>query len=95
MRSFAVQIFSFFRTLCGYFSYLHVFIVIPFISSTGLAIVAEANLRFGDILSEKNCRHSTGSFSFFLILSTRHPLSFHKFERQSCFFDVDKGFFIC
>ena len=46
-------IFSFFRTLCGLLSHLDVFIVAPFISSTGLAIVAEANLRCDDILSEK------------------------------------------
>ena len=31
------------------------FIVVPFIKSTGLAIVAEANLRCGDLLSEKSC----------------------------------------
>ena len=69
------------------------FIVVPFISSTGLAIVAEANLRCGCFLSEKNCRHGTGSFSFFLVLTTRHSLSFHKFERQSCLFGVDNAFF--
>ena len=45
--------FSFFRTVCGLLSHLDVFIVAPFISSTGLAIVAEANLRCDDILSEK------------------------------------------
>ena len=33
------------------------FIIVPFINSTGLAIVAEADLRCGDFLSEKNCRH--------------------------------------
>ena len=69
------------------------FIVVPFISSTGLAIVAEDNLRCGDFLSEKSCRHSTGSFSFFLVLTTRHSLSFHKFERQSCLFGVDNALF--
>ena len=71
------------------------FTVVPFISSTGLAIVAEANLRFGDSLSEKNCRHSTGSFSIFLVLTPRHSLSFHKFEKQSCLFGVDNAFFTC
>ena len=57
--------------------------------------IAEADLRCGEFLSEKNCRHSTGSFSFFLVLTTRYPLSFYKFEKQSCLFDVDNAFFIC
>ena len=70
------------------------FIVVPVISSTGLAIVAEANLRCRVFLSEKSCRHSTGSFSFFLVLIPRHSLSFHKFERQSCLFGVDNAFFL-
>ena len=48
MRSFVVHFFSFFRIFCGYLSHLDVFIVVPFISSSGLAIVAEANLRCGD-----------------------------------------------
>ena len=71
------------------------FIVVPFISSTGLAIVAEANLRCGDFLSEKGCRHSTGSFSFFLVLTTTHSLSFHKYERQSCIFGVPNALLTC
>ena len=54
--------------LCGYLRSLDEFFVVPFISSTGFAIVAEANLRCGDFLSEKNC-HSTGSFCFFLVLT--------------------------
>ena len=66
-------------------------IVVPFISYTGLAIVAEANLRFGDSLSEKSCRHSTGSFSFYFFLTTRHSLSFHKFEKQSCLFGANNA----
>ena len=33
------------------------FIVVSFINSTGLAIVAEADLCCGDFLSEKSCRH--------------------------------------
>ena len=45
--------FSFSRTVCGYLRNLDVFIVIPFINSTGLAIVAEANLHCGNFLSEK------------------------------------------
>ena len=64
------------------------FIDAPFISSTRLVVVAEANLRCGGFLSEKSCRHSAGSFSFFLVLTTRHSLSFHKFERQSCLFGL-------
>ena len=70
------------------------FIVAPFISSTGLVVVAEANLRCGGFLSGKNCRHSAGSFSFFLVLTTRHSLSFHTFERQRCFFGLIMHFSI-
>ena len=70
------------------------FLVISFISSAVLAIFAEANLRCGDFLSEKSCRQSTGSFSYFLVLTTRHSLSFHKFERQSYLFGVDNAFFL-
>ena len=40
------------------------FIVIPFINSTGLAIVAAANLRCGDFLSEKSCHKLVVSTSF-------------------------------
>ena len=71
------------------------FNVVPFISCTGLAIVAEANLLSGDFLSEKNCRHSTGSFSIFLVLTPRHSLSFQFFERLSCLFGVDNALFSC
>ena len=71
------------------------FIVFPSISSTGLVILAEVNLRCGNFLSEKICRHSTGSFFSFLLLTTRHSLSFHKFERLSCLFGVDNAFFTC
>ena len=50
------------------------FIVAPFIDSTDLAIVAEADLRCGDILSEKSCRHklvfSTGFWSWLLNVSS-------------------------
>ena len=72
-----------------------VFSVVPFIKSTGLAINADANLRCVDFLSEKSCRHSPGSFSFFLVLATRHSLSFHKIERQSCLFGVANALFTC
>ena len=40
------------------------FLVVPFISSTGLAIVAGADLRCGDFLSEKNCHKLVVSTSF-------------------------------
>ena len=70
------------------------FLVVSFISSAVLAIVAEANLRCGDFLSEKSCRQSTGSFSFFLVVTTRHSLSFHKFERQSYLFGLDNAIFL-
>ena len=36
----------------------------------------------------KKSRYSTCSFSFVLVLTTRHSLSFHKFERQSCLFEL-------
>ena len=46
------------------------FIVAPFIDSTDLAIDAEADLRCGDFLSEKSCRHklvvSTSFWSWLL-----------------------------
>ena len=39
-------------------------IAVPFISSLGLAIVLEANLRCGDFLSEKSCHKLVVSTSF-------------------------------
>ena len=42
------------------------FIVVPNINSTGLAIVAEAELRFGEFSSEKSCRHKLVVFVFIL-----------------------------
>ena len=33
------------------------FFVVPFLNSTGLAIVAETDLRCGDFLSKKSCRY--------------------------------------
>ena len=48
-----VQTFSFSRTVCGQLSHLDVFIVVRFIRSPGLAIVAEGNLPCGEFLSEK------------------------------------------
>ena len=57
MRFFVVQTFSFSRTVCGKLRSLDEFIFVPIINSTELAIVPEADLRFGDILSEESCRH--------------------------------------
>ena len=71
------------------------FIVVPFIRSTALVVVAQANLSLWRFFVRKSCRHSTSSFSFFLVLTTRHSLSFHKFERQRCFFGVDNALFTC
>ena len=65
------------------------FLVVPFINSTGLAIVAEANLRCGDFLSKKSCRHT-------LVVSTRfwswllNVFSFDIFELYS---DAFLGFY--
>ena len=66
--------FSYFRTLCGKLSHLDVFIVVPFISSARLAIVAEADLLCGNFLSVKSCRHklvvSTSFWSWLLNVSS-------------------------
>ena len=48
-----VQFFSFFRTVHGSVRNPDVFVVVPILNSTGLAIVAEVDLRCGDFLSEK------------------------------------------
>ena len=43
---------------------------VPFINSTGLAIVAEADLRCGEFSSEKSCRHKlvvSTSFWYWLL----------------------------
>ena len=50
------------------------FIAAPFIDSSDLAIVAEADFRGGDFLSEENCRHklvvSTSFWSWLLNVSS-------------------------
>ena len=50
------------------------FIVAPFIDSTDLVIVAEADLRCGDFFTEKSCRHklvvSTSFWSWLLNVSS-------------------------
>ena len=45
--------FSYFRTLCGWLSHFDAFIIVPFIRYIAFVVVAEANLRCGDSLSEK------------------------------------------
>ena len=59
--------------MCGLLRNLDVFIVVPFINSTKLAIVAEEDLRCGDFLSEESCRHklvvSTSFWSWLLNVS--------------------------
>ena len=56
--------FLFFRTLCGQLRHLDLFIGLPFVRCTGLAIVAEADLLCGDFLSEENCHKLVVSTSF-------------------------------
>ena len=50
------------------------FVVVPILNSTDLAIVAEVDLRCGDFLSEKSCRHklvvSTSFWSWLLNASS-------------------------
>ena len=69
-----VQVFSFSRTVCGKLRSLDKFTVVPIINSTGLAIVAEADLFCGNFLSEKSCRHklvvSTSFWSWLLNVSS-------------------------
>ena len=43
------------------------FIVVPFLHSTGLAIVAEADLRFGDFLSENSYRYKYTAIIFWVV----------------------------
>ena len=70
------------------------FIVVRFIRSPGSEIVAEASLRCGDFLSEKVGVTVLAVFSFW-VLTTRHSLSFHKFERQRCFLGVENALSTC
>ena len=67
------------------------FIVVPFSSSTGLAIVAEASLRCGDFFPKKVVTVLAVFLSFWSWLPDIP--CFHKFEKQSCFFGVDNAFF--
>ena len=71
------------------------FIVAPFIDSTDLAIVAEADLRCGDFLSKKSCRHKlvvfTGFWSWLLnVFSVLTSLKY-----TATFFRVVKALWVC
>ena len=50
------------------------FIIVPFVKSTRLAIVAEVNLRCGNFLTKKSCRHklvvSTSFWTWLLNVSS-------------------------
>ena len=50
--------------MCGYLRSLDEFNVVPIVNSTWLAIVAEADLRCGDFLSEESCHKLVVSTSF-------------------------------
>ena len=67
----------------------------PFIDSTDLAIVQEAELRCGDFLSEKSCRHklvlSTGFWSWLLNVSS--VLTYLKYT--AAIFWVVKALWVC
>ena len=52
---------------------------VPFIYSTGLAIVTEVDLRCGDLLSKKKLSQ-IGSFLWLLVLATECSFSFDIFE---------------
>ena len=60
--------------MCGKLRSFDEFLVVPFLSSTGLAIVPEADWLSGDFLSEESCRHelvvSTSFWSWLLNVSS-------------------------
>ena len=58
------------------------FIVVPFIDSTGLEIVAEADLRFGAFFRRK-LLSQIGSYHELLVLATECFFSFDIFEIHS------------
>ena len=68
--------------------------VVPFLNSTGLAIVAEADLRCGDFLSEKVCRYklvvSTSFWSWLWLLNVSSVLASLKYTATFFF-----GLFMC
>ena len=71
------------------------FIKVHFISSTGLAIVAEADLRCGEFSSEKNCRHklvvSTSFWQWLLNVSS----VLTSLKNTATFFWVVNAFWVC
>ena len=84
MRLFVVNIFSFFRSVwlvkkswCVHCCSNHRFYWLSDRCRSGFALWWS--------FSERSCRHSAGSFSFFLVLTL---LEFHKIERHSCFFGL-------
>ena len=63
------------------------FIVVPFISSTGLAIVAEAGLLCGNFLSEKSCHKLVVSTSLWSrLLNVSSVLTTKKIQRHFFWF---------
>ena len=72
------------------------FIDVPFLNSTGLAIVAEADLHCGDFFSEKKLSLQIGCFHKLLYLATESVFSFdnHK-NTQRQFFLVVKALWAC
>ena len=95
MRSFLVQVFSFSRTACGSLGNLDVLNVVPFINSTGLAIVAEADLHCGEFYSQKSCRHKlVVSLSFwYWLLNVSSVLTSLKFTATK--FWVVNALWVC
>ena len=95
MRLFVVQGFSSSRTVCDYLRTLDVFIVVPFINSYVLAIVAEADLRCGEFLSETSCRHKSvvsTSFWYWLLIV---PSVFTSLKYTTTFFWFVYALWIC
>ena len=71
------------------------FIIVPFINSTGLAIVAEANFCSGEFLSKNNCRLKLVVFTslWYWLLNVSSVLTSLK-DTATIFWDVN-AFWIC
>ena len=78
------------------------FIIVPFISSTVLAILAEADLLCGNFLSEKNCRRnlvvSTSFWSWLLnfssvLTSLKYTANFFAFLMRSGFAEISREYY--
>ena len=71
------------------------FVVVPILNSTSLAIVAEVGLRCGEFLSEKNCRHklvvSTSFWSW--LLNASSVLTSLKYA--ALLFSFDNALWVC